>query len=390
MSLRLLVFFLLYRSLLAQEYGTFTFESVVHYEDETTYGHDVFIPKILDRSYGDEHQNLATFFNILGYQYLAPNDTFAINLEGRANLQLSKDEYETPIYINKFNVESINQAIVSVASIDLYTDYFALTLGRNEVAMDWLVGSIDTIMLYHENDYFSTRAFWFYNYYDFQVNYFAKNEDINDKKGFYGLYLQSGEYFEAIELSLYYYLTQSVYALMGTHLTYFPSYELSLHASYSLAKDLREHKSFDETYSRLWGEYLLNEYHGIELGMSLTGKYLLFAMPQFGAHPFSEFYLGNEIARPKAENYYLAYEYLDDQFYLQSVYGQTRYFDDTIKRGRITKNWMRSQEFDITAGMFINDNLSFDCSYMYKDIDDKDFLSFDQELIMANIKVYWP
>jgi len=390
MRLKVLLFFLLYLSLSAQEYGTLSFESTLHFENETTHGHHVYIPDIVDKTYGDEQQKLATFFNILGYQYLSPDDTFAINLEARANLQLSKDEYETPLYINKFDLDDINQAIISVASIDFYTDYLALTLGRNSVDMEWLSGSIDTIMLYHENSYLSTRAFWFNNYYDFQVNYYAKNEEINENKGVYALYLQSGDNFELFEINIYYYLMQSIFALMGTQVAYFPTENLSLHASYSLAEDLREDRSVDESYTRFWGEYLLNEYHSVELGMSTTGEHPLFAMLQFGSHPFSEFYLGNEIARPFAQNYYLSYEYLDDTFFLESIYGRTAYYDDTIQRGRIIKEWMISYEFDITAGVFLNDYLSFDISYMYKDIDKKDFLSFDQRLIMANLKVYWP
>jgi len=390
MTLKVLLFSLLYLSLLAQEYGTVTFESTLHYENETTFGQNIIIPNVINKTLDNEQQKLATFYNILGYQYLSPNDTFAINLEGRANLQLSKSEYETPVYINKYNLDSINQAIVSVASLDLYTQYFTLSLGRNSINIDWLNGSLDSILLYHENSYLIARAFWFYNYYDFQVNYFAKNEDINDKKGIYGLFLQSGDSFEGFDLHLYYYLVQSIFALTGTQFAYFPTVELSLHTSYSLAKDLRIDKSFDETYTRFWGEYLINEYNSIELGMSLTGEHQLFAMTQFGSHPFSEFYLGNEIVRPKAENYYISYEYLGDTFYLQGIYGRTDYYGETYNKNRVIKEWMQSQEIDITTGFFINDYLSFDISYMYKDADEDDYESFDQQLFMANLKAYWP
>ncbi len=387
---QILLFSLLSMSLFAENYGILQFESTLHYENEKVFGHDIVIPGVLKKTYGDEHQNLATFFAVLAYRYLDEDDIFSINLEGRANYKLSKKEYQTPIYIDKYNLDELDQAMVTVASIDLYSRYASVTLGRNNVHMDWLNGNIDTVMLYHEDSYLSARAFWFYNYYDFQVNYISKVEDVNDGRGIYGLYLQSGERFESFELGLYYYLMQSVRNIGGAKLSLYPTEQLTLNGSYSFSNDLRDGHSYNEEYLRFWAQYLFNQYNEISMGISITGKKGLFAMLQFGSHPFSEFYLGNEIARPKAKNYYAAYDYIDDRIYLLGICGFTEYYDDIIENRRLKKAWMRSWEADLTAGVFMGEYLTFELSYMYKDVDSRDFLEFDQQLVMVNLTVAWP
>ncbi|MEA3387444.1 MAG: hypothetical protein U9Q66_03545, partial [Patescibacteria group bacterium] len=214
-----------------------TFESILHYEHENIKGHDLVTP-LLKHRFKDDEQNLATFFNILSYSYLSQDDTYGFNLEGRANLKVSKSEYSAPIYLEKYSLDDINHAMLSMASIDLHNNYLSLSLGRNRVDLDWLHGSIDSLILFHENSIFSARAFWFLNYYDMQVNYTKSVESLNDNKGMYGLYLQSGEYFEQFELSLYYYLLQDMREMLGTQVKLYMSDTLSIHGSYTVSKDL--------------------------------------------------------------------------------------------------------------------------------------------------------
>ncbi len=371
-------------SLLLHAQQSIQVNSTLHYENEKINGKQVYIDAhhgdFRDDVLGDDEQSLATFFNIFSYKYTQDNDILSVNLEVRANIKLSKEDYQTPFYIDKYNYQDINEAMLNVASVDINTQYASVSLGRNPLEMPWLNGSVDGILAYYQNDYFQVKTLWFYNYYDFQVNYYSKFEKINDEKGVYAIHAQSGNIFKDFELTLHSYLLPSSRSIYGFNIDIYPSDSLVLSSSFNFSDTLGD-EGEDESYIRVKLEYYLDDNHAFFLGHSQTGDNGLDYMLQFGSQPFSAFYLSNEIQREKASNNYINYSYLNDDYFFDIIYGQTQYYE--------RNNHLNSSELDIFIEYSINENLKVNLSYMYKDVDTKDTLSLDQSLVMSNLVMSW-
>ena len=376
--------------LAAQNYGRLSYEGMVHYETETTKGHTINLEQPLpNKVYDDEKQHLCVFYSVLGYELQSSNGRWALNLEGRANIQLEKGEYTTPAYVQKFSFEDINTAMLSEASIDYYTDSVALSIGRNVVDMDWLSGSIDAVMAYGTTEMIEARAFWFTDYYDFQYNYYTKHKEINDGKGISGLYLQSGEALKQLQVCAYYYLMADRQYIVGTKL-YTELKPFSLNASYAYLGTLQNAMMKEEEFWRIWSSVIVADNHSFEVGYSRTGNNGLVAMLQFGSHPFSQFYLSNALDRPKAQNGYLQYSYEDDELFFECIGGITSYYGTTLQSSHLVPQWMQSYEVDLNVGYALGDHLLIELSYMTLDLDHRDILEFDQNLFMAELVVQWP
>jgi len=369
------------------ENHTIYYDAMLHVEHEEIEGKSLEVGPLLTLHSKDEDQNLATFFNILHYDYISDEALLGFNFEARYNTTLFHEEYVTPVYLNSYGLSDINTGFISMFSADINTEYLSLSLGRNKVNMPWLQGSIDSVLLYHENELFSLRGFWFANYYDFQVNYFSKFEDINEKKGIYGAYFQSEQWFDILDVSLYYYFQYNKRDISGAELHV--GDRLKLNFSYTYSKDYRNIlDTLDESYIRLWGEFDY-AYNHFEVGGSITGENALTSMLQLGSHPFSEFYLNNEINRARAKNMYLKYGYENEYFYIDILGGMTQYYDDRFDGRRIVKDYLNSSEYDIYVGSMFTDSIGLELSYMKKDVDDADLFGFDQSLVMATLLVSW-
>ena len=204
--MRYLLLLLFIALLEASASGTFSMEGTLYTEMEETNAHPVDSGGVLPNvTFKDETQKLTTFYTIMNYTLFSQDEQWALNLEGRAALQLGSDDYTNPVYRSLYGDEEINQAVLTEASVDYYAERFAFSIGRNQLDLDWLSGSFDSVIAYGMGEWIEARAFWFVNYYDFQYNYYTKYTDINDNKGIAGLYLQSGEALQTWEWAWYYY-----------------------------------------------------------------------------------------------------------------------------------------------------------------------------------------
>lgn len=369
---------LLLPTLLAAQHSV-SYQADLHYEHEIIHANNAQLQ--------DDSQNLFTLYNQADYRF--ESDMIALNLQGRANVKLLQDGYETPYYNKYYTLDDPGKALVSMASIDLFAKAGALSLGRNIVDMPWMHGSVDSVIYYYEGDAGALRLFWALNYYELQPSYYREHEGINHDSGIMGIYYKTPSAFEKLEAQLYYYRLDTFRDIGGMELSYALG-EVLVNAAYARSDNLEHNSKPVEYYGRLWLQTLLGKESELEIGASKTGDVGITYMFTFGAHPFTPFYLSNEINRPRAQNYYLKLFSLHNRFYFEAIGGLTDYFDDALSRRGVRKAWMRAFEVDAYLGYRFGKNVSVELGAMHKRADEADIVSFDQTLLKCDLKVNWP
>jgi hypothetical protein len=367
----------------ADEPGILTYEGTIYTEVEKIKGHHLDTDKI---TLDDQTEKLSTFYSIINYELPFMENRWLLNLEVRAALELNTQEYTNPVYKELYGSDEINRVTLSQASVDYYSDSFALSVGRNRLDLDWLSGSFDSAIFYGVNDWIEARAFWFINYYDFQYNYYTKYEDINDNKGIGGLYLQSGEKQKQFEWALYYYHVFDQGYLAGVKF-YKELLTFGINGSYSYLGQIDESRLPKESIWRIWSDIIVDDDNTLEFGYSQTGENGLLGMLRFGAHDFSQFYLNNAIDRKDAANLYLQYNYEADRFSFECVGGITSYHDKSLIGSKLITQKMHSFEVDLNIGYALSKHTSVALGYMLLDLDEKDNLNFDQDLITLSLSL---
>ncbi len=389
--MRHLLFLLFFTpALIAHESSALQIEGTLYSEIETTKGHTLQTERPGGNlTFANESEKLTTFYAIVNYSHTSDNEKWLLNLEGRAALKLFADSYSSPVYRALYGNESINQALITQASIDYYDDDFAWSAGRNRLDLDWLSGSFDSILFYSMKPWIETRLFWFIDYYDFQYNYYTKYTGVNEDKGIAGIYLQSGEALRDWEWALFYYHIFDQAYLGGAKLSKALDF-VNIQAKYSYLKSISGGKLPDESFLQLWAETEVSEHQSVTLGFSKTGEHGLSAMLRFGAHSFSPFYLTGAIDRPDAKNLYLHYKYENNRFFFETIGGITSYRDKALEQTKLIAKDMNALEIDIHAGYALNDDTTLTLGYMLLDPDEKDNLAFDQNLLTLSMSVQWP
>lgn len=366
-------------------------ELVAHYEIEHIYGHDLLEAyPLLTQSYDNESQTLGTLYATVGYNHVFIDDTLEFDLQTQGNVQYNKEEYRTPLYLNTFYNEEINTAFLSQAALTYYSDDFLISAGRELVAYDFLIGSVDGVSLFYLNDYVGATLFWFINYYDFQYNYFNKREHINSDQGVYGLYLQSQETLDNMIISCYAYSTPNALYIVGSRIDYALPF-MNLHGSYTYSNTYAQNSyARQERFMRAFADLPINDAHSMEAGYSITGEEGLYTILQLGSHPFSPFYLNNNLQKQNSENGYLSYLYSDDTaFDLHITAGYTWHDALSLDRLSLTTVRARSFEIDLYSAYHFSDEISLELSYNRLYNDEQALFLFDQELLYANVVLQW-
>ncbi len=388
--MRFVLFLFCVSSLYAGELGTLSYESTLYYESGKTKVDTIDTGTMLPNlTFDDQTQQFSTFYSILGYELASSDSQWVLNLEGRVALKLHNNNYSNRFYRKLYGNENINQAVLTEASIDYYDTNFALSFGRNRLDLDWLSGSFDSVMAYGVSDFIQMRTFWFINYCDFQYNYYTKYKEINDNKGIGGLYLQNAKARQQMEWAFYYYHVFDKAYLSGIKLQ--KSLNIfSLNASYSYLGNIGESRLSKESFLRLWSDININDNNGFGFGYSQTGENGLLSMLKFGAHSFSQFYLSNALDRSKAKNFYLKYSYENTLFLFESIAGVTSYRGKSLIRLQQTETKMRSFEVDLNLWYALSENIMLSLGYMLLDLDKKDNLAFDQNLLTLSLSMQLP
>ncbi len=366
-----------------------SYRGLLHYEYDTLQAKHYFIPGIVDITFGDDSQSLATFFNVLSADYTDPDSSFGYHFEATASLKLSKDEYNTPYYLRQYDIKSPNDLLVTMASIDYYAESFSLSAGRNSVESEWLQGSMDGFMFFAQGHTTSLRLFWMYNFYDLQPNYFVRYDAIADGRGVYGIVIESGLEATPIETTAYVYSAPDHFDLYGATLTLNAPDAFTLNLAGSAAQHHPESAGYEQ-YWRLWGSWEAYDRHTFEVGASRTGRNGLLAMLQFGAHPFTPFYLNNNIDRSDAANAYARYSYIGRQWYVDLLYGKTAYASSQLTSRGVEQVTLSSNEADAYIGFALSKRIDIRLAWMYLDADSRDYTEPDERLIMADLMVTWP
>ncbi len=308
------------------------------------------------------------------------NENIFVSLGAKGNRVLDEDTYTIPMYLRgKMTSESIDQAIISEASINYDNELFSLNIGRQNVNYDWLLGSIDGILaMLGSDDEMSLRLFWFENYVNLQYNYYAKINNINANKGMYGAVAKVNK--NEFELSLFNYYVQDLRNILGGHINYIYN-NLGINISYTSATalDLALY-DYDESFLNGSIEVLYYQ-HYIEAGFSKTGENGLLAMIQMGSFMFGQFYLSNQVDRQNALNGFLKYIHANNRWRFELIGGVSRYDNSFIE----IQKALSSKEIDVYVKYKFNKNFSVDLGAMIMDVDERDPLQVDQSLIMLNM-----
>jgi len=346
--------------------------AILHNESEKMRGH-ARAPKDTN-SFSSLYLNLLTHYNIY-------EDTH-FSLGAKTNQLFYTEGYNNIVYKNgKPYFEDIDTSILSEASLNYDNGLFALSLGRQNVQYDWLLGSIDGILaMIGSDDTHSLRLFWFDNYRHLQYNYYTMIKDINDNRGMYGLIAKSN--FDNLEISYFDYYLEDLRNIAGAHINYIYD-NIGFNVSYSLANALSlALYDYDESFFNASIEYLY-ENHFFEVGYSKTGKNGLLAILQLGNFMFGQFYLGNQEDRENAQNSFVKYIYADGKWRFELIGGVTRYDNNFVR----VENDLKSKELDIYLQYNYSKNLSFDIGAMRMNVSKNDPLQVSQTLLMLNMAV---
>lgn len=366
-------------------------ESSVHYEWQKMIGHNLASDALLYKSYDDEIQSLLAWFNRISGRYENDEGVFAFNLEAAANTHLSERAFSTPLYILKEGTQSEERGLITQASLDISTPYLALSVGRNRFEAPWISGSIDGIIAHHANDLFTLRAFWFLNYYDFTPNYYLSAEALGDHQGFLGANVTLADQWPWLHLSASYYYLNDAFDVTDfeSRITILELWALGFSSAF-LRDRQTEVPPIDERLQR----YVLSWYpaaeHALHVGGSITGEKGLRRMVQMGAQPFDLFYLGNQVHRPKAENRYLRYRYEGTSTWGEILAGQSRYEGKKWIKRQLVEADFSSEELDLTFGILLSRELSFELSWVRMFADPKELIEFDTTLVRASLMAVWP
>lgn len=383
-----LAFFLFSALLLfgADEPSRLSYEGTLYTEIETIKGHQLDTESI---TLDDQKKRLTTFYSIFNYELPFMDNRWQLNIQARAALELNSDDYTNPVYKQLYGADEISHLSLSQASVDYYADSFALSVGRNRLDLDWLTGSFDSAIFYGISDWIEARAFWFINYYDFQYNYYTKYENINDDKGIGGLYLQNGELQKQLEWAFYYYHVFDQGYLAGAKF-YKELLPFGINGSYSYFGQIDDSRLQKESIWRIWSDVIVDDENSLEFGYSQTGEKGLLSMLRFGAHDFSQFYLTNAIDRSDAKNLYLQYNFESNRLSFECIGGVTSYYDKTLIEKKLIEKKMHSFEVDLNIAYALTEHLSVALGYMLLDLDEKDNLNFDQDLITLSLSLQLP
>jgi len=347
--------------------------AILHNESEQMLGREG------DDTLESEQNSFSSLYAHLVFDYDI-NEDFFLSLGAKANGVLGEDNYKTPFYLRtKMTSDDINRAIVSEASVNYDNDIFSLSLGRQDIHFDWLMGSIDGALgMLGSDDDVSLRLFWFDNYRHLQYNYYMQIDDINKNKGMYGGIFKLNE--DYVELALYDYFVEDLRNILGVDISLFFE-NIGLNLSYTSAKalDLALY-DYDESFLNASVEYLYGHNYA-EFGVSQTGENGLLAMIQMGSFMFGQFYLSNQVDRENALNAYVKYIYANSRWRFELLGGHTQYDNSFV---RLEDN-LKAYEADMYLKYYYNDFLSFDVGAMYMDVDEHDPLQVDQALVMLNV-----
>ena len=350
-----------------------SYRSIFHSEYERSLG------KENNSTFPDESNSYLAWFNALDLHYDINNNMY-MALGAKANLTLSEENYKAPFYLRgKLTSDQLDRAIISEASLNYDNDFFSVSLGRNDINYNWLLGSMDGVITsVGDDESLSLRLFWFQNFTQLQYNYYYEVKDINDAKGMYGAIGKAKV--AGLDIQIYDYFLQDLRDIAGINADY-TAENFSINLSYTDAKALsRALYDYDESLIQASVQWLLGR-HFFELGGSLTGENGLLAMIQLGSFMSGQFYLSNQIDRENARNAYLRYLFASRSWHFELLGGATSY-DNTFLA--IVDN-LHSYEVDAYFAYAIDHEWSLDVGLMGMNVDEADPIGVDQVLATINI-----
>ncbi len=354
-----------------------SYTSIIHSEYEAS------LAKENNATFPSDSNSYASWYNRLLFNYDIDDD-FYISLGAKANLVLGENNYHAPFYLRaKLTSEQLNQAIVSEASMNYDTEFVSLSVGRNDIDYDWLLGSMDGVIAsVGDDESISLRLFWFQNFVQLQYNYYFELNNINDSNGIYGAIAKSK--IDNFDLTAYDYYMQDLRNILGLHVNY-TSKQYAINFSYSEGRALAlAVYDYDESLAQISLETLWGK-HFVEVGASLTGKNGLLAMIQLGSFMTGQFYLSNQVDRENARNAYIRYLYAKRNWRFELLGGYTSY-DNTFLS--IADN-LSSEELDCYLGYRLDSSWSLNVGAMAMNVDEADPISVDQYLVTLNIGYHY-
>ncbi|MBN2895654.1 MAG: hypothetical protein JXK05_07180 [Campylobacterales bacterium] len=366
-------------------------ESTLFYESQALKGHNVIYGDTVVKRLEDDTQSLATWFNRISLTTRDDEERYALNVEAAANTHLAQEAFSTPLYIRKEGTQSAQGAMLTQGSLDLNFPWAALSFGRNRFETPWISGTIDGIIAHHTNDYADVRLFWFANYYDFAPNYRLSEEALADHQGVVGASVQTLRASERLRAEASYHRLFDTYDLSDLSISLSPLEPLGLTLAYTALRDLRaDVDPVDEALLRYALAWFPVNGHTLMLGGSTTGKNGLRRMLQMGTQPFDLFVLGNQVHRREAQNRSLAYRYEGEAYWGSVLAGQSDYLGKKLERRSLVDARFDAREIDITIGMMLHSQLSFELSWALMDVDSEDLLEFDTSLLHVTLMAVWP
>jgi len=350
-----------------------SYRSIFHSEYERSLG------KENNSTFPDESNSYLAWFNTLDLHYDINNNMY-ITLGAKANLTISEENYKAPFYLRgKLTSDQLDRVIVSEASLNYDNDFFSVSLGRNDINYNWLLGSMDgAITSVGDDEFLSLRLFWFQNFTQLQYNYYYEIKDMNDAKGMYGAIGKAKV--AGLDIQIYDYFLQDLRNIAGINADY-SAENFSINLSYTDAKALSHALyDYDESLAQASIQWLFGR-HFFELGGSLTGENGLLAMIQLGSFMSGQFYLSNQIDRENARNAYLRYLFASRSWHFELLGGATSY-DNTFLA--IVDN-LHSYEVDTSFTYAINHEWSLDVGLMGMDVDEADPIGVNQVLATISI-----
>jgi hypothetical protein len=267
------------------------------------------------------------------YHHLQLQESFAQHFWVQASLKLT-NSYSN----NEENM--INRAMVSDLNAGYIDSVQVVSLGRNELVYDWMMGSFDGIVYNGTLSDTHVTLFGAIGYEDMLPNYDVPFTPIHG--GVVGSIVEYQR--EGIELIAFEYYLHQVRSILGGEIDLrYGGFGIDLYHTW-LYELSEEAPTGDEHFSKL-SLYYTHNHHTIELGSTYAYDNGLLKLFEYGSMGFESYYLGSAMYEANALNLFASYAL------------QLSSFDMKLLAGVTQESETLSYEYNLNLGYQINRDL---------------------------------
>jgi hypothetical protein len=261
----------------------------------------------------------------------------------------------------------INHLILSDLNIGYMNEHHLLSLGRNELILDWMMGSFDSLLYNYSQSDIDVKLFWAYSYEDLLPNYLASYSTFN-RLGLIGTTF--GYELPFGNVVVYDYYIDNLRNILGSNLMFTSTLGgVELNTVWLSALE-DEAIVGDESIYKV-STFFTHHQQNVELGATYTGDNGVLKLYEYGVMNFNTFMLGNNIYYPNAINLFARYELEFNHSSLTLLGGYTWADQNSMEidlnyHYDISNAWYLDSTLSLLTTDIIQNQIQFEVGYRYE------------------------